>query len=610
MENARLITEQREALEQQTATAEVLQVINSSPGNLAPVFGAILDKAHSLCGAVVGSLLIYDDEHFHAEATHGQPEEVSAILSKPFRPNSFLQRLVRGEHLVHIPDFKAASVRDAHELTRGTRDATGIRTSLWVPLRKDSVLLGCISAFRLEVRPFSEKEIALLKNFAAQAVIAMENARLLTEQQEALEQQTATAEVLQVINASPGNLAPVYDAILEKAHSLCGAAKGTFIVVDGDQLRLAASRGLSEAFVEVLQTPRRYERGSPSEQLLNGAAMIHLVGPAISGGSIGRVAVELEGIRAVLFVPLRRHGALLGYITAYRQEEAAFSEKQIALLENFAAQAVIAMENARLITETREALEQQTATAEVLQVINASPGDLTPVFDAILDKAHRLCDATMGALVLYDGEHFRALATHGFPPQYAALIRQPYPPNRHHLPLLRGERFIHVPDLRTIGVSDHEVFRNLVENTGARTLLIVPLRKDGSLLGTITAYRLEVRSYSDKEIALLENFAAQAVIAMENARLLDEIRQRQEELRVTFENMGDGVAMFDDTQHLVAWNRKFQDILDVPDDIIARRQTFPEYIRYLAKRGEYGADADTEEQVRRSLENGRSDARL
>ena len=330
------------------------------------------------------------EAHFRSRGlfSFGNPNAVAARAASECRP-------VHIHDVTAVPGYPDASIRLGRQ-----------RTSLGVPLLREGEVIGTIVLARQRVEPFTDRQIELVSTFADQAVIAMENARLITEQHEALERQTATAEVLQVINASPGDLTPVFDAILEKAHSLCGAAKGTFIVVDGDQLRLAASRGLSEAFVEVLQRPRGYERGSPPEQLLNGAAMIHLVGPAISDGSIGRVAVELEGIRAVLFVPLRRHGALLGYITAYRQEEAAFSEKQIALLQSFAAQAVIAMENARLLTEQREALEQQTATAEVLQVINASPGNLTPVFDVILKKAHILCGAEYGVLLTYDGELF------------------------------------------------------------------------------------------------------------------------------------------------------------------------------------------------------------
>jgi two-component system, NtrC family, sensor kinase len=268
-----------------------------------------------------------------------------------------------------------------------------------------------------------------------------------------------------------------------------------------------------------------------------------------------------------------------------------------------------------LLTEQREALEQQTATAEVLQVINASSGDLTPVFDTMLENALRLCGAAFGSLYTYDGEHFHPVAFRGVAPGFAELMTKHPPTARPGSPaarVLETKRPVDVPD-----VMEEENYRNgvaaaraLVEVGGVRAFVNVPLVRDGKVLGFFTIYRHDVGKFSDKQIALLENFATQVVIAMESARLLHELRartnelaQRQAELRVTFENMGDGVAMFDETPRLVAWNRKFQDILDLPDGVLAERLTFPDYIRYLSERGEYGAGADPEEQIRRVTEN-------
>jgi PAS domain S-box-containing protein len=627
MENARLLTETHEALERQTATAEVLGVINASPGNLTPVFEAMLERATRLCEATSGLMWTTVGERFQAVATRGMSTEFVEFIRDPDNQPRMVAsdlpigRVVRGEALVHVVDLKAEAVTNETPAMRKLAVLGGFRTVLALSLRNDAGLLGAFVIGRREVRPFTDKQIALLQNFAAQAVIAMENARLITETREALDQQTATAEVLQVINTSPGNLTPVFDAMLEKAMRLCEAAFGGLWTFERDQFTLAASRGVPApcaaffAANTMLPGPgtapfrflREGEHSAIEERDLVDSAAYRTGDPA-------RCAlVDLGGARSALQVPLVKDDAALGVITVYRQQVRPFTEKQVALLENFAAQAVIAMENARLITETREALDQQTATAQVLGVINSSPGDLTPVFDAMLEKAMRLCDATFGTLWTWDGQFMHAAAVRGASTAYTAFLLQgPHPPSpiAHH-PLLHGATVVHLEDLAaTEGYrSGSSLARAVVELGGVRTLLAVPLRKDATLLGVFSIYRDEVRAFTDKQIALLQSFAAQAVIAIENARLLDEIRHRQAELRVTFDNMGDGVVMFDAERRLAAWNRNFQQLLDLPDALLAGRPSYAEYLRLLAERGEFGAD-DVEAELARRLRDTDQELRL
>jgi class 3 adenylate cyclase/prephenate dehydratase len=544
MENARLITETREALEQQTATAEVLQVINSSPGDLAPVFEAMLEKAMQLCEAKFGILNTYDGENFHRAAARGVPPafEERRLRLGPMRsgPGTRHGRIPSGEtDVLHTLDLMAEdSYRDGDPDRRAFVELAGARTALVVALRKEGTLLGTITIFRQEVRAFTDKQIALLQNFAAQAVIAMENARLITETREALDQQTATAEVLGVINSSPGELGPVFDAMLEKTLRLCEAAHGNFLTYDGEVFHQAAFRGEPQ-FAEYRrqQGPLRPAEIGQLARVVQGGGTLHRIdareGEAYRDDPAFRQMVDGLGIRTSLTVPLRKGDALLGAVRAYRREVRPFTDKQIALVENFAAQAVIAIENTRLITETREALEQQTATAEVLQVINSSPGDVAPVFDAILENAHRLCGIALGELELYEDGKVHAVAMRGVSGSFAELLRQPFvpPPGSPPARLLAGERMVQITDVSELARERPDDPRAQTgAQHGLRTALFVPLRKDETLLGYITGYRREERLFSEKEIALLENFAAQAVIAMENARLLGELRQRTDEV--------------------------------------------------------------------------------
>ncbi len=488
--------ERDEALGQLAATTEVLQVINSSPGDLKPVFDAMLEKALNLCGAALGALFLCEDEYFRAVAMQGGTAAWHNRVRTGFRGSETpaSSPLLAGESFVHLLDVAEVD----HPMARAAVEAVGVRTLLSVPLRKDGSLRGMIIVSRAEVRPYSDKEIALLQNFAAQAVIAMENARLITETREALDQQTATTEVLQVINSSPGDLDPVFDAILEKARTLCGAAHGSLSLYDGERFRPVAINTPSQEFAQRLRDGFSQSDSPLVRRLLDGNRLVHVGDLAEIDHPGARAAVELTGAHTALFVPLRKDNVLLGLISAVRLEIRPFSDKEIALVENFAAQAVIAMENARLMTETREALEQQTV------------------------------------LRTFDGVSFPLAAVHG-EPEVVARMKELGPVRGTGGDLLgriaNGERIVHVPDVReTQAYRDTPIARERMEVSGIRTWLGVALHKDDVLLGVIVAHRGEVRPFSDREIGLLENFAAQAVIAMENARLLGELRQRTDEV--------------------------------------------------------------------------------
>jgi class 3 adenylate cyclase len=355
---------------------------------------------------------------------------------------------------------------------------------------------------------------------------------------EALARQTATAEVLQVINASLGDLRPVFEAILEKALRHCDGALGQLWTYDGDCFEMVASREVPAEMAEFLRGRQRMSAGTTHGRLAAGERLVHIADLADtevyrSGDPHRKMTVDVGGVRTLVGISLRQDEKLLGVLMVYRREVRPFTGKQIALLQNFAAQAVIAMENARLLTETREALDQQTATAEVLQVINSSPGDLKPVFNAMLERAMQLCGAAFGVLWIYDGELFHAAAHSGVPPSYVeSLVSQPARPRSGATlgKIAAGAIAAQVEDAAAEPAYRETRAGDVVTLGGARTIAGVSLRKDGVLLGSIMIYRQEVRPFSDKQIALLQNFAAQAVIAMENARLLGELRARTDEI--------------------------------------------------------------------------------
>jgi GAF domain-containing protein len=361
-----------QALAREAAIAEVLGVINSSAGDLEPVFEALLANAVEICGGIFGMMAMHEGDVFHGVAAHRVGPEFPETLSRLGRPppGTGLRMLQERLETVQISD---AANNAAYDPVRALNPAFArVRTALHVPMVRDGALVGAILIYRDQVQPFRPKQIALVESFATQALIAIENARLLTETREALEQQTATADVLGVINSSPGDLAPVFDVMLEKATTLCGAAFGIMNTFDGERFHTVALHGVPQPLQELLLSvqPQPAALSGPG-RLLRGEDFVRTDDVAAtltyqSGDVRTRALVDLGGAHSYMAVPLTKDGKLLGTIAAYRQEVRPFSDKQIALLQNFAAQAVIAMENARLLGETREALEQQTATAEVL----------------------------------------------------------------------------------------------------------------------------------------------------------------------------------------------------------------------------------------------------
>jgi GAF domain-containing protein/CheY-like chemotaxis protein len=552
IENARLLSELRESLEQQTATADVLRVISSSPRDLTPVFNAILANASRLCEAQFGNLLLSEDDGFRFAASYNTPpifaERWQNALFRP-SPVAPIARAVAAQDFVHVVNLK-----DDPAYLGGDPPVTslvelgGARTLLIVPMVKDAAVIGALTIFRQEVRAFTDAQIDLVRNFAAQAVIAIENARLLAELRqrtddltESLEQQTATSEVLQIISSSPGDLQPVFAAMLKNAVRICDANFGNVYRWDGEALHLAATHNTPPAFAEVRRdaAPRRPGPLTITGRLLATKSAVH-VDAAAQPGYLDRsdptavAAVELAGVRTTLAVPMMKETELIGSFTVYRQELRPFTDKQIALVTSFADQAVIAIENARLLSELRESLEQQTATADVLRVISSSPGELEPVFNAVLKNATHICQASFGTLMLHEGDAFRRVALHNAPADYVEFAeKKPLLPLSDHPSLKR------ILDSRAsqqiVDLAESEPDAPVVKFGHARTLVNVPLLKEGELIGVMGIYRREVRPFTPKQFKLLENFAAQAVIAIENARLLNELKQRTNDLAESLE---------------------------------------------------------------------------
>jgi GAF domain-containing protein len=526
------------ALDKQKATSEILRVISQSQTDVQPVFDAIVQSAVRLCKAAGAAAFVTDGRMLYEPANYGGPPEVLAA-SRARYPRSLDMDTTAGiailtRSVVHVPDTEDPSATD---WMRQSGRLVGFRSLITVPMLRGGDAVGAILVTRRQPGPFFDTEIELLKTFTDQAVIAIENVRLFQETKEALEQQTATSEILRVISSSPTDLQPVLDAVAERAARLCNAADVKIHLVDGDTLRLAAQRGpIPSVDARPIIPTRHIGRAVLERQTIH----VHDIRTALDQFPDAAADVLTYGPRTALATPLLRDGVAIGVIQIRRLEVQPFAEKQIALLETFADQAVIAIENVRLFTELQasnreltSALDTQTATSDILRVISRSQTDVQPVFDAILASAVRLLGAYSGALTRVAGDQIALAALTSTDDAGDAAARAVYPHS-----LQSGEPHAQViRDRVTLNIADAHTDPRLPEATrvyararGFRSWVIVPLLRHDEAVGTVAVTRRESGGFTDDEIALLQTFADQAVIAIENARLLTELQARTQEL--------------------------------------------------------------------------------